>query len=270
MNTKSQNPTLTPADLELLTQSKELLEGPSFLIKLTHLIGKPLESLSKALPQVAQDKMAIVVSKSLEKALNVAIKTIKQDDSSELPSISTSKRNTLAAGVTGALGGFLGYPGLSIELPVTTILILRSILQIAQEQGEDIYEVETKLQCLSIFALGGKTSSDDGAETGYYAIRVALSQTLGESVKHLAEHGISQSSSPILMRFLVKIAARFGIQVSEKAVAQMIPVVGAVGGATINTLFIQHFQKMASGHFAIRRLERTYGKEQIQALYEKL
>ena len=36
---------------------------------------------------------------------------------------------------------------------------------------------------------------------------------------------------------------------------------GAVGGATVNMIFMNHFQRVARGHFAIRRLERQYGAE---------
>jgi hypothetical protein len=55
---------------------------------------------------------------------------------------------------------------------------------------------------------------------------------------------------------------------SEKAAAQAVPAIGAAGGAIINTLFIDHFQDMARGHFIIRRLERKYGKEIVEHTYK--
>ena len=67
---------------------------------------------------------------------------------------------------------------------------------------------------------------------------------------------------------IVKIAERFSVQVSEKAAAQAIPAIGAAGGAIINTLFIDHFQDMARGHFIVRRLERKYGKEIVEETYK--
>ena len=66
------------------------------------------------------------------------------------------------------------------------------------------------------------------------------------------------------------VTSRFGVVVSEKALAEMIPLVGAVGGALINLLFIFHFQAMAGGHFIIRRLERKYGPEAVQKEYQRL
>ena len=56
----------------------------------------------------------------------------------------------------------------------------------------------------------------------------------------------------------------------EKAVAQAIPLLGAAGGATINLLFMDHFQHMARGHFIVRRLERAYGKELIRETYQRM
>ena len=60
------------------------------------------------------------------------------------------------------------------------------------------------------------------------------------------------------------------LDVTEKIVAQSLPVVGAAGGALLNTLFIDHFQDMARGHFIVRRLERRYGKETIRLAYLRL
>jgi hypothetical protein len=45
---------------------------------------------------------------------------------------------------------------------------------------------------------------------------------------------------------------------------------GAVGGAAVNYAFVEHFQKMARGHFTVRRLERVYGKAVVRTEYERL
>jgi hypothetical protein len=60
------------------------------------------------------------------------------------------------------------------------------------------------------------------------------------------------------------------LPVSEKAMAQALPIVGAAGGALINTLFIDHFQDVGRGHFIVRRLERAYDPELIRREYLKL
>jgi hypothetical protein len=58
--------------------------------------------------------------------------------------------------------------------------------------------------------------------------------------------------------------------VSEKLAAQAVPVVGAIGGAGVNLLFMNHFQDMAEGHFTVRRLERQYGKTMVQDAYRAI
>jgi hypothetical protein len=49
---------------------------------------------------------------------------------------------------------------------------------------------------------------------------------------------------------------------------QAAPVIGAIGGSTINVLFTDHFQNVAHGHFTIRRLERIYGVDAVRRRYE--
>lgn len=48
------------------------------------------------------------------------------------------------------------------------------------------------------------------------------------------------------------------------------PVIGAAGGAIINTVFMDHFQDMAKGHFVVHHLERKHGKEVVQKIYQEL
>jgi hypothetical protein len=73
-----------------------------------------------------------------------------------------------------------------------------------------------------------------------------------------------------MVRLISAIAQRFGIVVTQKAMAQTIPVIGAIGGGLVNTIFISHFQEMARGHFVIRRLERKYGSEAVREAYRHL
>ena len=91
-----------------------------------------------------------------------------------------------------------------------------------------------------------------------------------ELAKYIAEKGLAREGAPALVKFITTLASRFGIIVSEKAAAQSIPLIGATGGALINTIFIDHFQNVARGHFIVRRLERVYGKELVKQEYDKL
>jgi hypothetical protein len=46
--------------------------------------------------------------------------------------------------------------------------------------------------------------------------------------------------------------------------------VGSGIGASVNYVFIEHFQEIARGHFTVRRLERVYGKDVVRAEYDRL
>jgi hypothetical protein len=97
-----------------------------------------------------------------------------------------------------------------------------------------------------------------------------MAKAVSEATAHLAGMGLSQKGAPAIVRLIAQIASRFSIVVSEKAAAQAVPVVGAFGGAIINTLFIDHFQDMGKGHFMVRRLERLHGPEEVKRIYQEL
>ena len=47
-------------------------------------------------------------------------------------------------------------------------------------------------------------------------------------------------------------------------------VAGAVSGALVNLAFMQHFQDIARAHFIVRRLERSYGEDEVRRRYGEL
>jgi hypothetical protein len=148
--------------------------------------------------------------------------------------------------------------------------MLRSIAEIARAEGEDLSLPEARLACLEVFALGGHAESDDAAETGYYGIRLALALPVTQAACHITEHGLAGRSAPVLVDLLRAIGERFGIVVGQKTAAQLVPLIGAAGGAAVNLVFMSHFQEMARGHFVVRALERRYGTDLVQANYEAI
>jgi hypothetical protein len=254
---------ISKKDLGDLAYAKNLLENPGLAAKISNLFGTPIEKGFDLLPEKWHDVVLKVATESLQKALDFAIKTM--DDRSK--TVSSNLRHKILAAATGAGGGAFGLSSLAIELPISTTIMLRSIADVARSEGEQIKMVESKLACLEVFALGGKSLKDDGTETGYFFVRTALAKAISDAAGHIVKKGLGQEGAPALVRFITAIAARFGIIVSEKVAAQAVPVIGAAGGALINTIFIGHFQDIARGHFIVRRLERNYGKELVKEAY---
>jgi hypothetical protein len=74
----------------------------------------------------------------------------------------------------------------------------------------------------------------------------------------------------VVASLVSEIVSRFGLVVSDKVAAGALPILGAVGGATVNIVFMDHFQRVAHAHFTLRRLERAYGSSHIQERYAEL
>jgi hypothetical protein len=252
----------TPGVLDELRGAKHALEQTSLAARIANAVGAPVEKILGALPERASKMVLDVTNKSLTDALDFAITTLGRTQPQ-----SSALRHKVAVAVSGAAGGALGLPGLAVELPVSTILMLRSIADIARAEGESIALPEAKLACLQVFSFGGPKRTDDAVESGYFAARAALASAVTEAAEYIAKHGVVRAGAPPLVRFTAQIAARFGIPVSEKVLAQSVPLIGAGGGALINLLFIDHFQTLARGHFTVRRLERTFGSDAVKQAY---
>ncbi|WP_164100760.1 EcsC family protein [Candidatus Laterigemmans baculatus] len=264
---------LPPEHLEAIKEAHEVLEHPGLAARLTELVGMPVERGLQMLPTAASESINAATMKALTKALDLAVSTLG-DKTDAGPRLWSHK---LMAGVSGAAGGAFGLPALAIELPLSTVLILRSVADIARSHGEELSELEVRLACLEVFALGGgrKTSEegsgeDEGTEIGYLAVRAGLAKHVSDAAKHLARKGLTEPTAPPLVRFIAVIAKRFGVVVSEKVAAQAVPIIGAAGGALLNTFFIDHYQDIARAHFTMRALEREHGTELVRRIYRNL
>jgi hypothetical protein len=267
---------LTEADRAVLARAKQALERQPLAMKLAAAVGAPIERLIERLPAPAHDTVAAATRVALEKCLQAALASVGQSGPLA-PGPSKPSRDfwhKVAVATTGAAGGAFGLVALPAELPVTTALMFRSICDIARSEGEDLSSAETRLQCLSVFGLGGAAtrhaSADEDADFGYFITRGALAQTISKASSELASKGIAAPGASALMRFTNAIAARFSVQVSEQVAAKSIPAIGAVLGALVNTAFIDHFQQTAHGHFAVRRLERQYGADEVRLAYQAI
>ncbi len=258
---------LSSAELQDLILARRCLENPSLAARISNIVGSPIEKGFEMLPEKWHQVVNDATRKSIEAGLDVALWTMDQN---RPETRSSNWWHKLAVGTSGAAGGAFGLAALAIELPVSTTIMLRSIADIARSEGENLATPEARLQCMQVLALGGRATNDDAAETGYFAARAAMARAVSDAAAHLAKKGFADKGAPALIRLIAQIASRFSIVVSEKAAAQAVPVVGAFGGAFINTLFIDHFQDMGKGHFIIRRLERLHGPEEVRRAYLQL
>jgi hypothetical protein len=265
----------TEADLDALRRAKHELETPPLGMKLAAIVGAPVEKLIARLPGVANDKVTDATQAALRKCLQLALKTLgKQGALSTAEARTSTKPSNLlhkfAVATTGAAGGAFGLFALPVELPVTTTLMFRSICDIARSEGENLASTDTQLQCLTVFGMGGRSTADDEADFGYFIARGALAKAVSAASSEMATKGFAAHGSTALLKLMQTVAARFSVQVSEQVAAKSIPAIGAVLGAMVNTVFIDHFQQVAHGHFTVRRLERRYGEAAVHAAYDAI
>jgi hypothetical protein len=248
-----------------LSEAKRLLENPGLAVKITNLVGKPIEKGFELLPDSWSRRIGVATKDALLFAMNGALLTMDNRLGEAHP-----RWHKVAAALSGAAGGAFGLPALIAELLLSTTIMCRSIADIARANGESLDSVSTRLACIEVFALGGTSRLDDSAEIGYFAVRSSLARAVSDAAEYLASQALADEGAPALVRLITLIAARFQLQVSQKTAAQMVPIIGAAGGAVINLLFIDHFQDMSRGHFTVRRLERQYGSEAVRRAYERV
>jgi hypothetical protein len=233
-------------DLQALRAAVAALEHPRLAAHLAEIARKPIELFNRALPETASKAIAATTTQALNAALRVALRTMHNE-----PKAASSYLHKALAATSGAVGGSFGLAALPIELPIS-IIMLRSIGDIARAEGEDLHEIA---------AIGG--------------IDLAFQPAQGAAINNEAcclRYGFGQQSEggPVLVKPIAQIASRFGVVVTQKLAAQAVPVIGAIGGAAVNYAFIDHFQEIARAHFTVRRLERRYGKDAVRMAYERL
>ncbi|EFA6210119.1 TPA: EcsC family protein [Escherichia coli] len=281
-----------------LEKAVKLLEQATITEKMTQMVGKPIDYLMSKLPKGAEAQIYSLVEKALHKAADAALWSLNNEPNRE----ASTKTNKFFAAVSGAVGGTFGFSALAIELPLSTTIMFRSVADIARSEGFDLDKVETKQACLEVFALGGPSENDnavdtayenddavdtayendDAVDTAYYATRSFTAEAMQILSKELSEIATKKVSVNAAMNLtptqtgkwlatlIEKVATRFGIVITEKTAAQVVPVIGAFAGATLNIMFTDYYQDMARGHFIIKRLEKKYGSELIKSEYMKI
>lgn len=234
---------LSPADrAQLYEAAQALLNAGGMLVRLSDFLGSRLEHLAGGSARRAVQKVEQRLRGPIERALwhGYRLATLRLDRGER---VAWSRSKKLAATASGAMAGMIGMPGLALDLPFTTAMMLRSIAEIARSYGEDPRDPRTRQACIEVFTLGTVPGEKSDVELSYWTSRAALNQAT--------------------VTMTIQQAARLlAVPLSEKLLAQAIPVAGAVAGGTLNYAFIDYYQQIARVHFAVRALERRTGNTQ--------
>ncbi|AQS87419.1 hypothetical protein AA101099_2987 [Neoasaia chiangmaiensis NBRC 101099] len=227
-------------------------QGRGVLVRLADLMGGAVGQATKlgmkglGLAPNLQGKLQGLAESAIARAFDIAVLGIGHDTPAQRPAW-RDHAGQMAVAVSGAIGGFGGVIGLAPDVGFTTLTIMREIAQIAREEGEDLRDEDTRRACLEVFALRSFPLGREGEESelGFFSARALL------------------RGRPVVM-LVAEVASHYGIGLSRKFALQMMPVAGALCGASLNAAFMGHYRALARAHFTIRRLERQHGPTVIR------
>lgn len=232
------------------------ISAGNIVIALANMAGKQADNVVTRLPGNVQRQISAAAELALGEAYKIAIRTQGKSDGGSMSGKALAwakgpKWHAVATSLTGLLGGAVGLPGILIELPVTTTIILRSIQEVASENGEDLTDPAVQAQCVAVFGLGGPLKDDDDDDAVFFASRTML-------------------TGKIATKMLRAVLPSFSIVVTEKVMTQATPVIGGIVGASINPFFANYFRAMAQVHFRLRKLERHEDSDQLRVCFQRL
>ncbi len=240
---------LDPAARAELTKALAQLEkGSGVLVRMADLLGAAMGRSMRlgvrtlGIAPDVETKIRGLAGVALRRAFDVAV--LRMESAPAKP-VAPPGVTSAVVMLSGAVGGFLGMGGFLPDVTVTTLAIMRAIARIAQEEGEDLADDDTRRACLQVFALTPSGGEASESELGYFSARLML------------------QGRPVVM-LISEIASRYGVTMSQKFALQAVPVAGAVSGAALNTAFLRHYRDAARAHFVVRRLERTFGAAAVR------
>ena len=241
------SPPISPTlgeELDKLVEINSKAAGP--VMKALNFVGGQAESQLAQLPQEASKIVNDVTERALYLLANAAHKTAGANGGL-LKGVSPPYK--VMAIALGAVGGAGGVVTAAIEIPATVTLLLRSIEDAAAENGLDTTKEDCRKECIQVFAAGGPLEEDDGSNTAFLATRIAV-------------RGTSMNA------LVASVAPRLTTVLSQKLGAQLVPVLGAATGATINLVYTRYYQDMARVHFGLMRLAKEHGLKREELVEE--
>ena len=144
-------------DLQDLKSAVQWLEHPGWAIRLINFLGAPIEALIRVLPRSVSLMIRWLTERALGRFLEMG--DMIPWGKGAVAGIFEGNPSRPGHGQRG-VRRLLGAAGSLIELPVSTVLMLRAIAAVAQKEGEDLEAPGGRWACLEVFTLGGTRAGD--------------------------------------------------------------------------------------------------------------
>ena len=147
-------------------------------MRIASAFGGEIERLGRMLPHNVTSIVDRAVEGAVRTAFTATLRTLR-------PHALTDQRGLHKAAVTlsGTLGGAFGIATLPVELPFSTMVMLRSIAAIARAAGEDLSQPDAALACLQVFALGAGKENQLALESSHFSVRSVLAKSVSEAAR---------------------------------------------------------------------------------------
>ena len=194
------------------------------------LLNAPAETLLQRLPETSRARLELATIRGLEAAMSAASGT------RALIGDQPAWVNRAGATAVGVMGGFGGLSTALAELPVTVIMLMRSVMAVAAEHGFDPDGAQSRKDALLVFAADGPLArAAQRPDLTFLSSRVTLT---GANVYV----GIGL------------VAPRLAAVLGSKLASQTLPVLGAATAAASNYAYAGYYTQMAHVVFGLRRL----------------
>ena len=142
-NAFSETSELSLEDQAVLAQAMRELERTSLAIRLSAIIGRQVSAIGSIIPANISEIANKAAEAAIRSVLNFSFRSL-----AKTPLRDRRGMHKSLAVLAGAAGGAFGFSGLTVELPFSTTIMLRSIADIARGEGEDLSRSKNRA-CLS-------------------------------------------------------------------------------------------------------------------------
>ncbi|MEO7994883.1 MAG: EcsC family protein [bacterium] len=163
-----------------------------------------------------------------------------------------ARRHVNTTMITGGLAGLGGFALAAIDIPMLFSVNLRMIQHVAVSYGYDLSDPVERHFALQLFQAA---AGDPKTKIGLLQELVLVRRALQEAT--LAEMAGSSAVATGLVG-LRKMAAQVGIELTEKKMLAMVPIIGAGIGAGFNYLFTKQVATAATMGYRKRFLQEKY------------
>jgi len=269
-------------DSEYLKGAKREIEewesqGPGFLAHVGDFMLLPAENAAKALvPAGVQDAVASAIYNLLsglssvtqlisnEERIYHRLEAACKECGDELKAADTVAKHYWNRNLAYALGeggstGAMGLAGLAADVPALFTISLRLIRQIGTCYGHDLRSDAEQEYVMHILRTGSTPNLKAKVEC-LMALKqieqILLKVSWMKMSEALARKEISRLSLLAVMR---QFARSLGVQLTKRKALQLVPVIGALVGASFNVLFVNDIGRAAYMLYRRRRIAELEG-----------